>query len=76
MATRDTQLTVQDASEALGVTEGYLRRLLGRGEIAGTKFGNQWSLSSIEVDRLRATIGRRSKRGQQAAAPPEKPRKK
>lgn len=76
MASRDGQLTVQQASETLGVTDGYLRRLLGRGELQGTKFGAQWCIASSDIERLRATIGRRSKRAKEVAARQSKPRRR
>lgn len=67
MASQDGHLTVRQACDALGVTEGYIRRLLGRGDLAGSKFGSQWSISASEIEKLRGQVGRRSKKAQDAA---------
>jgi len=76
MPTREGKLTVQEAAKSLGVTDGYLRRLLGRGDFPGTKFGDQWSIDVADVEERRAGIGRRSKRAMEAAARPSKARKR
>lgn len=76
MASRDGQLTVQQACDALGVTGGYIRRLLIRGELPGTKFGTQWSIRASDVEKLRGTVGRRSKKAQEVAARQSKPRRR
>lgn len=76
MALRKDQLTVSEACEVLGVTGGYLRRLLIRGDLAGSKFGTQWSISASDVEKLRSSVGRRSKKAQQQVVTPAKPRRK
>lgn len=76
MASRDGQLTVQQACDALGVSEGYIRRLLGRGDLAGSKFGSQWSINASDIEKLRGQVGRRSKKAQEVAARQSKPRRR
>ncbi len=76
MALRSERMTVQEACEALGVTGGYLRRLLIRGDLAGSKFGTQWSIASSDVEKLRGTIGRRSKKGRAPVAEKTKTRRR
>jgi excisionase family DNA binding protein len=76
MALRKEQMTVQEACEVLGVTGGYIRRLLIRGDLAGSKFGTQWSISSGDVEKLRCSVGRRSKKAQEKAVAPAKPRRR
>ena len=55
-------LTVTDAAERIGVTVGYLRRLLREGGATGIKVGPRcWLIDSEEAERLRdnpCTIGR------------------
>ena len=76
MASRNEQMTVAEACDVLGVSGGYLRRLLIRGDLAGSKFGTQWSISSSEVEKLRASVGSRSKKAQQPAVSAPKPRRR
>lgn len=75
MASQNGPLTVQQACAALGVTGGYIRRLLIRGDLPGTKFGTQWSIRASDVEKLRGTVGRRSKKAQ-AAARQSKPKRR
>lgn len=76
MPTKEGKLTTLEASEILGVSDAYLRRLLGRGDFPGEKFGDQWSLDAAEVESRRATMGRRGKRAMDAAPKRSKARKK
>ncbi|MGH3952400.1 MAG: helix-turn-helix domain-containing protein, partial [Pseudonocardiaceae bacterium] len=45
-------LTVRQAAEQLRVTEQEVRRLIGAGELAGTRFGGtgQWQVDPAAVD--------------------------
>lgn len=76
MAARVGQLTVQQACDILGVTEGYMRRILGNGSFPGVKFGDQWAIDPADVEQRRAMIGRRSKRAMEAAQKRSKARRK
>jgi excisionase family DNA binding protein len=76
MPTKDGKLTTLEASEILGVSDAYLRRLLGRGDFPGEKFGELWSLDAAEVESRRASMGRRGKRAAKAASPRRKAKKR
>ncbi|KKM88427.1 hypothetical protein LCGC14_1258770 [marine sediment metagenome] len=45
-------LTVSEAAELIGVTEGRVRQLLKSGDLLGEKFGTQWVITRAEVDRF------------------------
>lgn len=66
-------LTVQEAEEELGVTEGYIRRLLINKKLPGEKIGGNWLISRETIEAARPTMGSRSKRRGKA---PEKPKGK
>ncbi len=40
--------TVKEASEALGLSEGQVRRLLRKDEIKGEKLGRDWLIYSLD----------------------------
>jgi excisionase family DNA binding protein len=76
MPTKEGKLTTLEASEILGVSDAYLRRLLGRGDFPGEKFGDQWSLDVSEVESRRESMGRRGKRASAKAVAPRPKAKK
>lgn len=45
-------LTVSEAAELIGVTEGRVRQLLKSGDLVGEKFGTQWVITQAEVKRF------------------------
>lgn len=55
-----TLLRRQEAARALGVSLPTLKRLIRRGELAGTKVGGQ---TRIRLDELRDFIHRQTRRG-------------
>lgn len=46
-------VTVADIAAVLGVSERTVRRLIGRGELAGTRVGGQWRVPRAVYDQLR-----------------------
>jgi excisionase family DNA binding protein len=54
-------LTVAEAAEAAGCTQGWIRLLLGRGDLAGWKAGERaWLVRAAAVRDLRAELTSRS----------------
>ena len=45
--------SVKEAAEKLGISDGYLRRLLERGQIEGKKLGHDWVVLSLDYKRKR-----------------------
>jgi len=45
-------MTVEEAAQALRMTGAGLRRLLGRGDVAGVKVGKRWLIAKSEVLRV------------------------
>jgi excisionase family DNA binding protein len=73
VASPDTKwLTVSEAAELAGCSTGWIRLLLGRGDLEGWKAGKRaWMVSSDDAVRLRGTLTDRSvgKRGGKASHP-------
>lgn len=61
MALDGKWLTVQEAELELGVTEGYIRRLLIKKRLPGEKMGGNWVIAREVVDAAKSTMGSRSK---------------
>ena len=69
-------MTVRDAAEQAGCSEGWIRLLLARGEIEGWKSGERaWNVSVDAVAQLRKTLTSRSVGKRDAKAPQPKRRK-
>lgn len=55
-------VTVPEAAEIIGVTEGRVRQLLKSGDLDGQKLGRDWVVPKGEADRFAAldppTVGR------------------
>lgn len=69
-------MTVREAAKAAGCTEGWIRLLLGNGQLEGWKSGERaWNVSAEAVRDLKKSLTARSvgKRDDKPAAP--KPRK-
>jgi excisionase family DNA binding protein len=65
-------LTVSEAAEAAGCTTGWIRLLLGKGELEGWKAGERaWLVKASAARALRGTLGERSigRRDAKPAAP-------
>jgi excisionase family DNA binding protein len=45
-------LTVNEASQTLGVHPTQIRLLIRRGDLAGERIGSQWVISRVELDRF------------------------
>lgn len=70
-------LTVKEAAEQAGCSEGWLRFLLGRGQIEGWKSGERaWNVSPDAVVELRKILTSRSIGKRDAKTPEPKRRKK
>jgi excisionase family DNA binding protein len=61
MALDGKWLTVQEAELELGVTEGYIRRMLIKKRLPGEKMGGNWVIAREVVDAAKSTMGSRSK---------------
>lgn len=48
--------TIREASEITGYTTGYIRLLLGKGEIKGTKPGSVWLVTESVAKKLRDRV--------------------
>ncbi len=63
MATAQQWLTVNDAAESLGVTDGRVRQILREqndfGNSIGMKVGRDWLLSESDVERIRVLPDKR-----------------
>ena len=53
-------ITVKEATERYGISDGYLRLLLGRGTLEGMKVSRDWL---IKIDSLEHYMTNRKKRG-------------
>ncbi len=73
MASPDKEwLTVSEAADAAGCTQGWIRLLLSRGDLAGWKAGERaWLVKASAVRELRSELTSRSvgKRDLKPAAP-------
>ena len=61
MALDGKWLTVQEAELELGVTGGYIRRMLINKRLPGEKMGGNWVIAREVVDAAKSTMGSRSK---------------
>lgn len=52
-----TVYSVKEAAQKLGISEGYCRRLLEKGEIYGKKLGHDWVVLSLDYKRKRKPKG-------------------
>jgi hypothetical protein len=69
-------LTVAEAAEAAGCTEGWIRLLLGRGDLAGWKAGERaWLVDAAAARALRGSLSTRSVGNREAKKPAIKRRK-
>ena len=69
-------MTVREAAEQAGCSEGWIRLLLARGEIEGWKSGERaWNVSVDAVAQLRKTLTSRSV-GKRDAKPSQPKRRK
>jgi excisionase family DNA binding protein len=69
-------LTVSEAAEAAGCTTGWIRLLLGKGELEGWKAGERaWLVKSSAAKALRHSLGERSIGRRDAKASTPKRRK-
>lgn len=69
-------LTVSEAAETAGCTVGWIRLLLGRGQLEGWKAGERaWLVKSAAAKALRATLSARSVGRRDAKKPVTKRRK-
>jgi excisionase family DNA binding protein len=73
MALDGKWLTVQEAELELGVTGGYIRRMLINKRLPGEKMGGNWVIAREVVDAAKSTMGSRSK-GRSKAKPKAKKR--
>lgn len=48
-------ITTRQAAELAGVTDGYIRLLLGRGTLRGKRFGRDWLVSRKSVEQFAQT---------------------
>jgi excisionase family DNA binding protein len=51
----ETYITTKKAAELAGVTDGYIRLLLGKGTLKGKRFGRDWLVSRKSVEKFAAT---------------------
>lgn len=77
MASPDKEwLTVAEAAQAAGCTVGWIRLLLGRGELEGWKAGERaWLVKASAAKALRGTLSDRSL-GRRASGKPVTKRRK
>jgi excisionase family DNA binding protein len=69
-------LTVSEAADAAGCTTGWIRLLLGRGELEGWKAGERaWLVKASAAKALRHSLGERSLGRRDAKTPTPKRRK-
>ena len=69
-------LTVAEAAEAAGCTVGWIRLLLGRGDLAGWKAGERaWLVDAAAARALRGSLSVRSVGQREAPRPTSKRRK-
>jgi excisionase family DNA binding protein len=69
-------LTVSEAAETAGCTVGWIRLLLGRGDLEGWKAGERaWLVKAEAAKALRATLSDRSVGRRHAKKPVTKRRK-
>ena len=52
-------ITTKQAADLAGVTDGYIRLLLGRGILKGKRFGRDWLVSRKSVEQFAQTERRR-----------------
>jgi excisionase family DNA binding protein len=48
-------ITTKEAAQLAGVTDGYIRLLLGRGTLKGKRFGRDWLVSRKSVEQFAQT---------------------
>lgn len=48
-------ITTKQAADIAGVTDGYIRLLLGRGTLKGKRFGRDWLVSRKSVEQFAQT---------------------
>jgi excisionase family DNA binding protein len=48
-------ITTKEAAQLAGVTDGYIRLLLGRGILKGKRFGRDWLVSRKSVEQFAQT---------------------
>jgi len=51
--------SVKEAAQKLGISDGYCRWLLERGQIKGKKLGHDWVVLSLDYKRKRKPKGRK-----------------
>ena len=69
-------LTVAEAAQAAGCTQGWIRLLLGRGDLAGWKAGERaWLVDAAAARALRGSLSTRSVGQREAQKPASKRRK-
>lgn len=78
MATTDNEwLTVAEAVELMGCTDGWVRMLLRTGQLEGQKFGPRaWMVSRASALEQKTVLSKRSVGQRQAAKPAKKPGKR
>jgi excisionase family DNA binding protein len=50
----EDKLTAQQAANALGYHINYLYRLLKEGRVKGTRWGREWIIDRVEIERIRS----------------------
>jgi excisionase family DNA binding protein len=48
-------ITTKEAAQLAGVTDGYIRLLLGKGILKGKRFGRDWLVSRKSVEHFAQT---------------------